>query len=162
VSDVPGRATWDGETLLRLQRLLLLTAMGGIVGMGLELLFIGPVEDRLQQVPVALLAAGLFVLAWQALRPDRTSVLAARLLMSLFVASGLVGVALHYRGNAEFAREMHPSIAGLELVTETLTGATPVLAPGSMALLGIVGLAAVYRISPGRTRRSGTTKEQAT
>jgi len=34
-----------------------------------------------------------------------------------------------------------PSTSGLQLVQETATGATPVLAAGSMALLGMVGLA---------------------
>ena len=52
---------------------------------------------------------------------------------------------LHYQGNTAFELEMYPDMAGLELVQKTLTGATPVLAPGSMALLGLVGLAAVLR-----------------
>jgi hypothetical protein len=33
----------------------------------------------------------------------------------------------------------------MSLVSKTLTGATPVLAPGSMSLLGLVGLAFAYR-----------------
>jgi hypothetical protein len=39
---------------------------------------------------------------------------------------------------------MYPSLGGVQLVRETLTGATPVLAPGSMTLLGLVGLAHTY------------------
>jgi len=31
------------------------------------------------------------------------------------------------------------------LLSKTLTGATPVLAPGSMSLLGVIGLASTYR-----------------
>ena len=58
------------------------------------------------------------------------------------VASGLAGVILHYRGNEAFELEMYPTLSGAALVFETITGATPVLAPGSMALLGLVGLAA--------------------
>jgi hypothetical protein len=42
---------------------------------------------------------------------------------------------------------MYPAMAGVELVRKPLTGATPVLAPGSMALLGLVGLAAVHGFS---------------
>ena len=34
---------------------------------------------------------------------------------------------------------------GLELVWEALKGATPALAPGAMAQLGLVGLAFAYR-----------------
>lgn len=50
-------------------------------------------------------------------------------------------------------------MSGLELVRETLTGATPVLAPGSMILLGLVGLAAVHGWSPGPRHDSGFTEE---
>jgi len=142
-----------------LRRFLLLTLVAGIVGMGLELLFIGHVEDRLQLVPIVLLPAGLIALVWHALSPSRASAWGVRLLMALFVASGLLGAGLHYRGNHEFELEMYPSMAGTELVRETLTGATPVLAPGSMALLGFVGLAAVRGFSSGPNNGSDMTEE---
>lgn len=142
-----------------MRRFLLLTLIAGIAGMGLELLFIGHVEDRLQLVPVVLLAGGLAAVAWHAARPSRTSVRAVRGLMALFAVSGLLGVGLHYRGNHEFEREMYPSMAGIELVRKTLTGATPVLAPGSMALLGLVGIAAVHGLSPGQQDGPGLTEE---
>jgi hypothetical protein len=45
---------------------------------------------------------------------------------------------------------------GFELVRNTLTGATPVLAPGSMSLLGLVGLAQVYR-HPSLAAETGST-----
>jgi hypothetical protein len=151
----------ERERFAGLQRFLLLTLMGGIGGMGLELLFIGHVEDRLQLVPVVLLPSGLIALVWHTLRPSRASGRGVRLLMALFVASGLLGVGLHYRGNHEFELEMYPSMAGMELVRETLTGATPVLAPGSMALLGLVGFAAVHGFSSGPQNGSDTTEEDA-
>lgn len=113
--------------------------------MGAELLFIGHVEDRWQLVPIVLLAAGSVVTGWHAVRPGRGSLRAMQTLMLAFVASGGLGVVLHYRGNEAFELEMYPSRAGLELVRETLSGATPVLAPGSMSLLGLVGLVVTYR-----------------
>jgi uncharacterized membrane protein len=127
--------------------------------MGVELLLIGHVEDRVQLVPVVLLPCGLVALLWHAARPVAASAFAVRLLMALFVASGLLGIGLHYRGNQEFEREMYPSMAGLELVRGTLTGATPVLAPGSMTILGLVGLAAVHGLPPGYRRRPGNMEE---
>jgi hypothetical protein len=135
--------------------------MVGFAGMGLELLFIGHVEDRLQLVPVVLLPTGLIAIAWHTLRPSRASARSVRLLMALFVASGGLGVGLHYRGNHEFELEMYPSMAGMELVRETLTGATPVLAPGSMALLGLVGLAAVHGFPSGPQNGPGIPEEDA-
>ena len=67
--------------------------------------------------------------------------------MVVFLATGLIGVGLHYRGNEEFELEMSPSLAGSSLMSKALTGATPVLAPGSMWLLGVVGLA-FYAMHP--------------
>jgi hypothetical protein len=54
-------------------------------------------------------------------------------------------VGLHYQGNVEFERELAPDASGLPLVWEALKGATPALAPGTMMLLGAVGLTAAPR-----------------
>lgn len=155
------RDTLDRESLDSLRRWLLLIVMTGIVGIGLELLFIGHLEDPLQLVPMGLLPPGLLALAWHGVRPSRASARAVRLLMVLFAVSGVLGVGLHYQGNREFELEMYPSMAGTELVRKTLTGATPVLAPGSMALLGLVGLAAVHGFSPEPQNGSRKTEENA-
>jgi len=40
---------------------------------------------------------------------------------------------------------MRPSMAGLELLVESLTGAMPALAPGTMAQLGLLGLLVCFR-----------------
>lgn len=150
----------DRAKLAGLRRFLLLTALAGIAGLGLELLFIGHVEDRLQLVPIVLLPAGVIALAWHASRPSRASARGVRLTMALFVASGALGMGLHYSGNQEFELEMYPTMAGTELVRETLTGATPVLAPGSMALLGLVGFGVVYGFPSGQ-RGPGIPEENA-
>jgi hypothetical protein len=65
--------------------------------------------------------------------------------MVAFVVVGAVGVGLHYDGNVEFERELHPDDAGVIFLRHVVAGATPVLAPGSMVLLGLVGLAHTYR-----------------
>jgi hypothetical protein len=65
--------------------------------------------------------------------------------MFAFIVSGAVGVGLHYDGNLEFERELHPKDSGMTFLMHVLAGATPVLAPGSMVLLGLVGLAHAYR-----------------
>ena len=68
-----------------------------------------------------------------------------RVVMGLFVASGLIGVGYHYTGNAEFERELYPSMETITLFREALSGATPTLAPGSMMLLGFMGLIYAHR-----------------
>jgi len=73
--------------------------------------------------------------------------------MLLFVLSGAFGVLLHYQGNVEFELEMYPTTAGFQLFRKAMTGATPALAPGAMAMLGLVGLAyTIGHPSVSRTR----------
>ena len=112
----------------------------GIVGTGTELLLIEHFEDRVQLVPLALFALSLVALTWHALSTGTASVRALQVVMALFVVSGGLGVYLHYTGNVEFELEMYPDRAGFELFRESMMGATPVLAPGTMALLGLIGL----------------------
>ena len=66
-------------------------------------------------------------------------------LMVLYLLIGLLGVYLHYRGNVEFALERYPTLSGLKLMWKALRGATPALAPGALAQLGLLGLVYTYR-----------------
>jgi hypothetical protein len=117
----------------------------GLLGTGAELFLLDHTEDVWQWVPLVLMAASLAVLAWYALRKQAASVRAFQGVMGLFIVAGLLGVILHYQGNAEFEMEMYPSLKGLDLLWESLTGATPALAPGTMIQLGLLGLAFTYR-----------------
>ena len=128
-----------------LRRLVLIVLTVGIVGVGLELVLLDHMEDNWQWAPIVLLAAGLPVSIWLILSPGFAIIRAYQVLMGLFVLSGFVGQWLHYQGNVEFELEMYPSREGLELVWEALGGAYPALAPGTMTLLGLLGLVACLR-----------------
>ena len=65
--------------------------------------------------------------------------------MALFIASGIVGLWFHCSGNMAFEIQMYPSMAGWELLRQTLSGATPALAPAVMVQLGLLGLIYAYR-----------------
>ena len=134
-----------GTTERRLRAYLLITLAIGILGTGVELLLLGHFESVTQNIPLILLLLGAIVVVWHAVRPSGVTVRAVQMVMALFLASGALGVVLHLRGNAEFLLEVTPSLAGLELFRKTMTGATPALAPGSMALLGLVGFMHAYR-----------------
>jgi hypothetical protein len=133
------------RTLTTIRRVLLAALLAGMAGTAGELLLIGHVEDSWQLVPILLLSIGILIGVAHAVRPNVLTVRLMQLLMVLFVISGGIGAVLHYRGNAEFELEMQPSLDGVELVKATMTGAFPVLAPGTMVLLGLVGLAQTYR-----------------
>lgn len=134
---------------MSLRRLLFATYVIALVGVAAELLLIGHFEDWPQMIPLALIALGLVTGIMYGQSPtdrcDRVFVLS----LALMFASGVVGQVLHYRGNMEFELESDPAISGWKLFAASMTGATPALAPGTMALLAVIGYA--YKVS--RTTR---------
>ena len=132
-------------TLGRIRLFLLGTVAFGTVGTVCELILLGHVESATQWIPLVLLAVGAAVIAWHAAKPDARSVRALRMTMVAFIVAGALGVMLHIKGNFEFQRELNPSVSSLEFFRKTVAGATPILAPGSLVLLGLVGLAHAYR-----------------
>jgi hypothetical protein len=100
----------------------------------------GHTEDVLQLIPLLLIGLSLVTLAWYLLDASGLSLQVLRGIMLLSVASGALGSLLHYRGNVEFEIESTPGLSGFDLFKESVTGATPALAPGTMILLGALGL----------------------
>ena len=137
--------TRESETLAAIRRLLFGALAIGVLGTSGELILLRHIDKLAQWIPLVFLAACMPVLIWHAVSPSAASVRVLQGLMLAFIALGVVGVGLHYDGNVEFERELHPDERGWEFVRKTIAGATPVLAPGSMVLLGVVGLAHAYR-----------------
>jgi hypothetical protein len=134
----------EPDPLGTIRKILLWSLLAGSAGTLLELLLIGHDEMATQLAPLVLLAGGGLVSVWSLFAPRAAALRTLQLLMVIFVLSGVVGVVLHYQGNEAFELEMSPTRGGMSLISKTLTGATPVLAPGSMSLLGLVGLAFTY------------------
>ena len=149
------------STLRTLRRILLATFVVSIVGTASELLLVGHVEDVWQLVPLALFGLSLAVLAWERLGGGAASIRAHQTLMVLYVASGLVGLALHYKANVEFELEMYPDLGGFALFWKAIQGASPPsLAPGAMVALGLLGLAYAYHhpaLAPSSVPATNTT-----
>jgi len=152
----------EPRSLGTIRKILLWGLLAGSTGTLLELLLIGHDELAAQLAPLILLGAGVVVAVWVLVAPAPASIRTIQLLMVIFVASGVIGIVLHYKGNEAFELEMSPTRAGISLISKTLTGATPVLAPGSMSLLGLVGLAFTHR-HPALRSQPGTfsSKEEA-
>lgn len=123
-----------------LRRAVLAITLFGSIGVLVELLLIGHTEDWWQIVPLALLGGVVIVAVSAAIACSRKVLISIRLVMWACVLSGVTGQWLHYSGNAEFEREMYPNLAGVELFQESMSGATPVLAPGTMTVIGLLGL----------------------
>ena len=136
-----------------LRRGILLILLFGSAGTFVELLLIGHFEDWWQLLPLVLLGAValLGTIAWRV--PGRRVLAWWRALMVACVLSGVEGNWLHYSGNVEFEREMYPDRAGMELFRESMAGATPVLAPGTMTVIGLLGLVFAWRHPGSEPRR---------
>lgn len=134
----------ESDTLASIRTLLLAALATGVIGTSGELILLRHIDMPAQWIPLVCLAASVPVLIWHASSPGVASVRTLQALMAAFIALGVLGVGLHYDGNVEFERELNPSERGWTFVRKTVAGATPVLAPGSMVLLGLVGLAHAY------------------
>ncbi len=124
-----------------MKKILFAAFLISLVGTGAELLLLEHTQDAWQWIPVVLIGLALVAFLWFAATGSRPSQQVLRGVMVLFIISGVLGFALHYNGNMEFELEMYPGMKGAELVWETLKGATPVLAPGSMIATGLLGWA---------------------
>jgi hypothetical protein len=143
----------------RLRRLLLALVLLGMLGMSAELLLLEHVESATQWIPLAVIALGFAAGAAVAARPGRGTVRLFQGAMALCLAAGVLGVYLHYRGNLMFEREMDDTMRGFALLWAALHGATPALAPGALAHLGLIGLATTYR-HPALRRPAGDSFEE--
>jgi hypothetical protein len=142
-----------GEGVEWLRRWMLWVLVLGLVGTETELLLLEHYEDPWQFVPLVLIALGFAVLVWHARRGSEASMRLLKIIMALFLIAGFAGLALHFRGAVKFQLELDPTIGAWEMVKKVMrVKAPPVLAPGVMLQLGLIGLA--YAYSDSRDRRS--------
>ena len=123
-----------------MQKFILAIFLFSTLGSVAELFLLDHTEGIWQWIPVSLILLSLLVLGWMLGTQSSLSVKVFQGVMVLFMLGGLTGIFLHFSGNMEFELEIYPKLSGLELVWKTLKGATPVLAPGSMIAMGLLGL----------------------
>ena len=145
MSDSLKQVDTDSTTLSVIRNFLLILFLLGMIGIGSELLLIGHTEEKFQLVPLVLMGFSLVVVVWFFAGGGAVTLRIFQPTMILFIMSGFTGLWLHYKVNAEFEQEMYPSLGGLDLFWEAIKGSTPsTLAPGTMILLGLIGLAFTY------------------
>jgi uncharacterized membrane protein len=136
-----------------LRRWILGVLVLGLLGTVTELLLLEHYEQPLQFVPLVLIVAAVGVLIWEFRRHDTASRRAVQIVMALFVLAGFIGFVAHFHGSAEYQLELNPEMSNWELMEKVLRAkAPPLLAPGMMLQLGLLGLA--YMFSDPRLRRS--------
>ena len=127
-----------------LRQLVLALVLFGIIGLEIELAFLRHADSLAKWIPHISLLIGLVVTLAVYLSPRKPVLRSFQTIMVLYLLIGALGVYFHLRGNVEFAVERDPSLSGLKLLWKALRGATPALAPGALAQLGLLGLLYTY------------------
>ncbi|MSO49459.1 MAG: hypothetical protein EXQ49_06085 [Acidobacteria bacterium] len=136
------------STLATIRRLLLALLVFGMAGTTAELWLMGHYEDWKQLIPFGVMALSTLAGFWHGFARTTSSASLFRLSMLLLMVAGATGSVLHYRANMEFQLEMDPTMGGMALLLKVLHAkAPPALAPGNMALLGLLGLVSTLGIS---------------
>jgi hypothetical protein len=128
-----------------LRGLVLAVLVIGLLGTVTELVLLEHYEQVLQLVPVVLIAAALVAIAWQLIARTAASLRAIAIIMILFVLAGFAGVVAHFHGSAEFQLDLNPAMTSWELLEKVMRAkAPPLLAPGMMLQMGLLGVIYVY------------------
>ncbi|HKS06727.1 MAG TPA: hypothetical protein VJR92_10475 [Gemmatimonadaceae bacterium] len=128
-----------------LRSLLLFALVLGLLGTEAELLLLGHFEDAWQLVPIVLIGIAITSLVVYGVSRTRRAVRAVQVTMLLFVVAGVLGTWLHYQSNAQFELEIAPEMLFWPLFKAAMAGSMPVLAPGAMIQLGLIGLSWSFR-----------------
>jgi hypothetical protein len=144
----PAPATYNASVTVTttLRRMLLAVLVLGMAGSLADLLLLAHYEDTAQLIPLVLLAGGILMAVLHAARPTPASVRALQGVMALVVVAALVGMGFHFNGAAEFQLEIDPSQSWWDVARKVARAQSPpVLAPGAMLQLGLIGLVYTYR-----------------
>ena len=139
------RVDADSVVVERLRLWVLGVIVLGLIGTMTELVLLEHDEQALQFVPLVLMLLGALALAWNYIRKDTASLRTLQIIMGLFVLSGFAGMAAHFNGSLEYQLELNPDLSIWELVDKIVRAkAPPLLAPGMMIQMGLLGLAYAF------------------
>jgi hypothetical protein len=138
------------SSLRRYSLWLLVIALAGTAA---ELVLTGHFEGLTQPIPLGVIALCILVVAWQTFSQSSASLAAFRLTMAVSILSGVLGIYLHYQGKVEFQLESNPSLAGWALFEKAMKAKNPpILAPGMMIQMGLLGLIYAFRYPVRKTQ----------
>jgi hypothetical protein len=141
-----GRPKVGADSVLERLRLWVLGVLVlGLIGTVTELFLLEHDEQALQFVPLVLIGLGVVVLVWHYAAGNTASLRALQIVMALFVLSGFAGMAAHFNGSMEYQLELDPDMSTWDLLEKILHAkAPPLLAPGMMIQMGLLGLAYAF------------------
>ena len=128
----------------RLRWFLLVLAGLMCLGTIIELWLTEHTEEPIQFLPFILCGAGFVTIVAVGFRPQRWTIIALRLVMGAVVLGSLFGTFEHVKSNVAFELEIRPNAALGNVFGDALHGATPLMAPGILALMAIIAIASTY------------------
>lgn len=114
-------------------------------GTALELWLVEHAESAVQLVPFALCGLGLGSAGAALFVPRRGVLLTLRTVMGIVALGSLFGVYEHAWHNLAFELDIRPGAAVRDVLWEALSGASPLMAPGILALAAVLAAAATYQ-----------------
>lgn len=139
------------EVLQQLRRFLLALTILLFVGSLAELWLVGHTEDTIQWIPFVLAIGGTICTIVFYLWPNNATSRVLRIWMVIVMLGSALGIYFHVEGNFHFEREIAPRGSTMELLWKALEGGNPLLAPGVLAVAGVLAIAATFRHEIGST-----------
>jgi hypothetical protein len=134
------------EPSVTLRRLLLWLLLLGLAGMATELTLLKHYEDTSMLIPFLAMAVAAVGAIARLAQPSPGSVRWLRASMVPMMAAGATGAYLHYVGGLEFQVDMDPTLSRWQLFWKVARmQAPPMLAPGVLVQLALLGLVSTYR-----------------
>ena len=133
------------EVLRRLRVFLLVLSSLLFAGTLLELSLVNHTESAIQWSAFVLAGIGLLVTLGVLARRGPVTVSLLRWCMFLVIVGSLFGIYQHVSNNIAFEREIQSNATWSHLMWKGLSGANPLLAPGTLAVAGLLSLAGTYK-----------------
>jgi len=131
----------DAQTLRGVRLLILAAIAATLIVTEAELLFVRHTgSNNGQVIAVVLVSLGLITVSCHAILRNTSSIVVLRLTMYLFLIFGIDGLFTHYHWAVQSALKSQPTLVGMPLVYATLSGKIPLLAPGMLIEIGLLGL----------------------
>lgn len=124
---------------IRLRQATIVAFFFMMLGTTLELYLLDHYEGLQQSIPILCIGSSLLAVLILIFRKTRLMIALFKFILAITALSGFYGTFLHLRANYEFEQEMRPTLNGWNLFIESLSGALPALAPGSMIVLALIG-----------------------
>jgi len=110
-----------------------------IVGTAMELYLLDHYEDVEQLIPIVCIGVAFLLIVILFFSRTKIITILFQVILGITALSGFYGTFLHLQANFEFEQEMKPTAKVWDLFVESLSGALPTLAPGSMIVLALIG-----------------------